>query len=355
TATSPAALKPQTSTFYYLLIRSDGLGQIAAVNSSGGLHTVNLGAANGFTASSRNLATLLPEVDFSSTSNGVELNVQVITWYSNYATYIKLTINGVQIAEFTDPTYKYQGTDVGFMRTTGATVPGKILCSDVAVSETADVPYMYNASGTSSQTENTVTITGKYAGMFVDGTTLGEGGGVVEGKISYINASTAKPRVGFIIGSNANIENNTAFKPVAGAFYYGYMALGEGGGGRFWYVDNDEGFASGTYISLYSSSSAHDGSAFFKSGWNSVTSSVWVRYTLVYNKDENGAAVSTQIKMEASLDGVTYQTIFDKTDTDHKQQGLGVGFMLHGFGNADATTTDGVTLSNVKVTPYPAA
>lgn len=353
--TNPAALKPQTSKFYYLLIRSDGLGQIATVDSSGGLHTVSLGVANGFTSSSRSLATLLTETDFSKTSDGIELNVQIITRYSSYATYIKLTINGVQIAEFTDPTYKYQGTDVGFMRTTGATVPGKILCSDVAVLSTAEVPYMYNASGTSSQTANSVTITGKYAGMFVDGTALGEGGGVVEGKISYINASTAKPRVGFIIGSNANIEYNTAFKPAAGAFYYGYMALGEGGGGRLWYVDKDNGFASGTYISLYSSSSAHDGSAFFQSGWNSATSSVWVRYTVVYNKDGNGAAVSTQIKMEASLDGVTYQTIFDKTDTTYKQQGLGVGFMLHGFGNATATATDGVTLSDVRVTPYPAA
>ncbi|MGN1052782.1 MAG: hypothetical protein ACI4SH_05280, partial [Candidatus Scatosoma sp.] len=62
-------------------------------------------------------------------AKGVELNVSVEISRVAEGTHIKLTINGVVISEFTDTVYKYAGTGVGFMRTTGT---GEIEFSDFA-------------------------------------------------------------------------------------------------------------------------------------------------------------------------------------------------------------------------------
>ncbi|MGN1062225.1 MAG: InlB B-repeat-containing protein, partial [Candidatus Scatosoma sp.] len=124
---TPAALRPANSTFYYLLIRSDGWGQIAAISNQG-IKTVSNGADVQFSTADRNIRTLLG-ISGEDWAKGVELNVSVEISRVAEGTHIKLTINGVVISEFTDTVYKYAGTGVGFMRTTGT---GEIEFSDFA-------------------------------------------------------------------------------------------------------------------------------------------------------------------------------------------------------------------------------
>lgn len=130
---TPSALRPANSTFYYLLIRSDGLGQIAAISNQG-IKTVSTGADAQFTSADRNIRTLLG-ISQAEWAKGVQLDICIEISHVPEGTHIKLTINEVVISEFTDTVYKYSGTQVGFMRTTGT---GDIAFSEFSYETTKD-------------------------------------------------------------------------------------------------------------------------------------------------------------------------------------------------------------------------